>query len=81
MVIIIKKILINVLGPYLNLTYKTDNTIHNLLNTNIISENELAFSEDYIKKNKSIVTSFLDEIITENKISKLKIKDINIKNI
>lgn len=76
--IIIKKILINVLGPYLNFTYKTDNTIHNLLNTNIISENELAFSEDYIKKNKSIVTSFLDEIITENKISKLKIKDINI---
>ncbi len=74
---IIKKILISIVGPYLYFDYKEDNTIPDLINTNIISEQELAFSETYIKNNKNIVTTFLDEIVTERKISKIRIKDQN----
>ncbi len=72
---IIKKILITIVGPYLYFDYKEDNTTADLLNTNIISEQELAFSETYIKNNKNIVMTFLDEIVTEKKISKIRIKD------
>ena len=34
----------------------------NILKTNVISCNELVFSDDYIKKNKKIVATFLDEL-------------------
>ena len=74
----IKKILISVVGSYLYFSYKDDNTVANLLNTNIISEQELAFSEAYIKNNKSIVMAFIEEIVAEQKISGIKIKDQNI---
>lgn len=66
------------MGPYICFYYKKDSVYHNLLNTNIISENEVVFSEEYIKNNKTIVSSFLDELITNNKVSKAKFKDQSI---
>ena len=33
-----------------------------ILNTNVISCNELVFSDDYIENNKKIVATFLDEL-------------------
>lgn len=75
MVIFIKKILISVVGSYLYFEYKNDNALANLLNTNVISEQELAFSEAYIKSNKSIVTTFMEEIISEQHINGIRLKD------
>ena len=45
-----KKILINIKDDYLFFSYRTsiNKEQGNLLNTNIISDNELVFSEDYI---------------------------------
>lgn len=40
----------------------------NLLNTNIISDNELVFSDDYIKNNKKIITVFLKELAEEQNL-------------
>ena len=74
----IKKILVNVLGPFLCFSYKEDNDTINLFNTNIISDQELAFNEEYIKNNKNIVATFLEELISDKKISKIKISDQNI---
>ena len=40
----------------------------NLLNTNIITDNELVFSEEYIENNKKIVISFVKELIIQYNI-------------
>lgn len=74
----IKKILVTILGPYICFYYKNDSTYKDLLNTNIISDSEVVFSEEYIQKNKTIVSSFLDELILKNKITKAKFKDQSI---
>ncbi len=42
--------------------------LEKLLNTNIISDNELTFSDEYIKQNQKIVHSFLNELIKEHNI-------------
>ncbi len=76
--IIIKKILITIVGPYLYFDYKYEKNITDLFNTNIISDQKLSFSEEYIKNNQNIVSSFLDEIINEKQISKIRIKNQNI---
>ena len=49
-----KKILINIKEDYLFFTYRSsiNKEQGNLLNTNIISDNELVFSEDYINNNQ-----------------------------
>lgn len=39
-----------------------------LINTNIISDNELIFSEEYIKKNLKIVTIFLKDLMIEQNV-------------
>lgn len=49
-----------------------------LLNTNIISDNELVFSDDYIKNNKKIITIFLKELTTEQNIDTAYIYNLNI---
>lgn len=59
-----KKILINIKNNNIIFTYKTNNsTISNdLINTNIISNNELIFSDIYIKENTKIISSFIKEL-------------------
>ena len=43
----------------------------NLLNTNIISNNQLVFSDDYINNNERLVSLFIHDLIKENKITGL----------
>ena len=65
-----KKILINIKEDSLVFAYR--NSINkeqgNLLNTNIISDNELVFSEEYIKNNQKIVALFIKELCIEKNI-------------
>lgn len=46
-----------------------------LINTNIISENELVFSDEYIIQNIKIVHTFLKEFINNNNIDTIVIKE------
>lgn len=50
----------------------------NLINTNIISENELVFSDEYIIQNIKIVHTFLKELIKSNNIDTIVIKESTI---
>ena len=43
----------------------------NLLNTNVISNSELVFSDEYIYKNERLVSLFIHDLIKENKINKI----------
>lgn len=43
----------------------------NLLNTNVISNDELVFSDDYIKNNERLVSLFIHDLIIENNINKV----------
>ena len=45
----------------------------NLLNTNVISNSELVFSDEYIYKNERLVSLFIHDLIKENKINKIVI--------
>ncbi len=47
----------------------------NLMNTNIISNNELTFSENYIKNNIKIVSAFLSEIASSKNITTINVKE------
>jgi len=50
----------------------------NLINTNIISENELVFSDEYIIQNMKLVHTFLKELINNNNINTIVIKESSI---
>lgn len=64
-----KKILILVQNNALLFTYKQNHTIReDLMNTNIISDSELVFSDDYIIENKKLVIPFLEELCEMNNI-------------
>ena len=65
-----KKILISIKKNYLAFSYKknTNAMQKKILNTNIIYDNELVFSEDYIEKNHKIVAAFLKEICEQYNI-------------
>ena len=64
MVANVKKILINIKNNDIIFSYKTNNSKVNndLINTNIISDNELIFSDIYIKENTKILSSFIKEL-------------------
>ena len=72
-----RKILIGVKDNALTFKYKksTDHIDNNLVNTNIITHDELVFSDAYIKENKKIVTGFIRELIDEYHITQLIIKE------
>ena len=62
MVNCLKKIIINIQNDTLLFSYKRNHTIReDLMNTNIISDSELVFSDDYIVENKKIVMPFFQE--------------------
>ncbi len=50
----------------------------NLINTNVISQNELIFSDEYILKNKSLLQNFLQELINTYNINTMVIKESEI---
>ena len=68
-----KKILIAIKKNSLLFTYnyKLDDATKSLMNTNVISDNELVFSDDYILENSKIVSSFIKEIINDNNINQI----------
>ena len=75
-----KKVLIGIKDNALTFKYKTsvDKISPNLLNTNLITDNELVFSDEYIESNKKIVISFIKELIEQYNIKQLIIKESNL---
>lgn len=79
-----KKILISFSSDTVNFRYKIDKTkeekdlTKTLMNTNVISNDELIFSDSYLKSNVNIMSSFLTEIIKDKKINKLVIEEFDI---
>lgn len=53
---------------------KLSTNYKNLLNTNVISSDELIFSDEYLVTNNKIVASFINEIVTSYKIDTLLIE-------
>lgn len=47
----------------------------NLMNTNIISENELVFGDEYIIQNMKLVHTFIKELVNNNNIDTIVIKE------
>ena len=76
-----KKILISLSNDTINFRYKIDKTkeekdlTKTLMNTNVISNDELIFSDSYLKNNVSIMSSFLSELIKSRNICKLVIEE------
>ncbi|MBE6140624.1 MAG: class B sortase [Firmicutes bacterium] len=60
---------------------KTNKNQNHLLNTNIISANELIFSIDYINNNKKIVSSFIKELTIETNVDTAIINNSSILSI
>ena len=46
-----------------------------LLNTNVITDNELIFSDDYIKKNTKLLSSFVNELAVDNNVKKIIVEN------
>ena len=64
-----KKIAIEIDEKTLFFKYRTNKPVQaNLLNTNVISNNELVFSDEYITKNERIVSLFVADLFEENGI-------------
>lgn len=59
----------------LNAEYK------NMLNTNVISDDELVFSDEYIKENSKIVASFLSELIKNYNLTTLSFQNLEVANL
>ena len=72
-----KKVLIGIKDNALTFKYKksADKIDNNLVNTNIITHNELVFNEEYIEENKKIVIGFVRELIDQYNIKQLIIKE------
>ncbi len=69
-----KKITVTIQENTILFKYRTKKlTEPNLLNTNVISNNELVFSDEYLKENIKIVSLFLRELIIEKNITKVVI--------
>lgn len=75
-----KKILFSIKENTLLITYSynIEKESISLINTNIISDNKLIFSDNYIQQNSPIVGKFLKEIVTDNNITKLVITSFDI---
>lgn len=75
-----KKVLIKIANNNLTFSYKNSyNKISNdLINTNIISDNELVFSDEYIRENIKIVSTFIKELILQYNINQVNIKNIDL---
>ena len=79
----VKKILISINNNSLIFSYSMQNdaTTASLMNTNVISNNELIFSDEYILSNSKILGLFIKELINDKKIEKITIAKFEIVNI
>ena len=75
-----KKILININNHTMTFSYKrnTNDTDNGLINTNIITNNELIFSDIYIEENLKILTTFMKEIALQYNVNKIIISKIEL---
>lgn len=79
-----KKILISLCNETINFRYKVDKTkdekdlTKTLMNTNVICNDELIFSDTYLKNNIGIMSSFLGELVKEKNVYKLVIEEFDI---
>ena len=72
----VKKILIRIENKTLFFSYKHQKLLReDLMNTNIISDSELIFSDDYILNNIKIVIPFFKELCETNNIKSLTFQD------
>ena len=75
-----KKILINIKNNYLvfSFNYMSDDDIKKIVDTNIISDNKLIFSDEYIKNNSHIFGLFFKDLINDQKIKRIIITNLEI---
>ena len=57
---------------------KLNNEYKNMLNTNVISNDELVFSDEYIKENYKIVATFLREIAKTYNLTTLSFQNFEV---
>lgn len=76
----VKKILISIQNNNIIFSYKTNNSSisNDLINTNIISNNELIFSDLYIKENSKILSSFIKELSIQYNTNKVIISKMEL---
>lgn len=76
----VKKILISIHNNIIIFSYKTNNSSisNDLINTNIISNNELIFSDIYIKENFKILSSFIKELSVQYNINRAIISKMDL---
>ena len=74
-----KKIAVLINENKLIFKYRTNKPVEpNLLNTNVISNNELVFSDEYIKNNIKIVGLFISDLAKEREINEIVVSNNNI---
>ena len=76
----VKKILISIENNSITFSYKTNNSSisNDLINTNIISNNELIFSDVYISENAKILSSFIKELALQYNVNKAIVSKIDL---
>ena len=71
-----KKITVLIKNNTLLFKYRTNKpTEPNLLNTNVIANNELVFSDEYIQKNNKIVSLFISDLAKEREIKEISVSN------
>lgn len=71
-----KKITITIKDNSLIFKYRTNKPVEpNLLNTNVISNNELVFSDEYIKENSKLVSLFICDLAKEKGIQEVVVSN------
>lgn len=74
-----KKIVVLINENKLIFKYRTNKPVEpNLLNTNVISNNELVFSDEYIENNVKIVGLFISDLAKEREINEIVVSNNNI---
>ena len=74
-----KKIIISIQNNALLFTYKQNQIVReDLMNTNIISDSELVFSDDYIVENQKLFIPFLQELCEMNSIDTILFQSNNL---
>ncbi len=71
-----KKIVIMIKDKTLVFKYRTNKPVEpNLLNTNVISNNELIFSDEYLQENTKLVKLFIGDLAKESEINEISVSN------
>ncbi len=71
-----KKVTVLIDNNALSFKYRTKKlTEPNLLNTNVISHNELVFSDEYLQNNVKLVALFISDLVKEKEISEINVSN------